>query len=477
MISRFSARRLLCCLMAALTFFGALSPALFQPADAVAVADDVLIASLGLLAMSWAGISFSSCAGAQTAVNSFLSSKPAAKLSLAGLMTKELVVDGSKLLLTSDVRDVFKSVLPDIRDFFKSDTLTDNGSGTLSGSLVVGASYSLIKISPDIYNNMSSSDFNAYLRPYCTLPAIPGIKYEILSSSSDGLRRSSVFEIFPGSDLKYMEIYNSSGTQYLGHIPMNSTFCLYVVPGTNIDDIKYFSVAYIDSSGQVQCYYTRGGIFPYAPTYRVISASDSISFNQSKEVDGSSALEILAPAPLNVVNPGGSSGGDGSQKPEIDFSKYGMFALEGLIGALLLTGDQAKKDPGLDPEQMVDQLKKAMESTQTEPKPDPDPQPDPDPDTPGGSSGTAPDFNGMMLPGLKDFFPFCIPFDLKKMMDALCADPVAPKFTFATSFLGQIYTVDIDLSAWDGVATTVRYMVVATYIVCLAVATRKFIKW
>ena len=88
-----------------------------------------------------------------------------------------------------------------------------------------------------------------------------------------------------------------------------------------------------------------------------------------------------------------------------------------------------------------------------------------------------PGFDDMMLPGLKDFFPFCIPFDMYDMMAALCADPEAPKFTFATSFLGHVYSVEIDLSAWDTVAATVRYMVVAIYIVALAVATRKFIKW
>lgn len=88
-----------------------------------------------------------------------------------------------------------------------------------------------------------------------------------------------------------------------------------------------------------------------------------------------------------------------------------------------------------------------------------------------------PEFEGMMLPGLKDFFPFCIPFDMYDMMAALCADPEAPKFTFATSFLGHIYSVEIDLAAWNTVAVTVRYMVVAIYIVALAVATRKFIKW
>lgn len=83
----------------------------------------------------------------------------------------------------------------------------------------------------------------------------------------------------------------------------------------------------------------------------------------------------------------------------------------------------------------------------------------------------------MMTPMIKDFFPFCIPGDIKKMIDALCAAPEAPKFTFATSFMGQVYSVNIDLSAWDGVATSVRYMVVAVYIAALAVATRKFIKW
>ena len=87
------------------------------------------------------------------------------------------------------------------------------------------------------------------------------------------------------------------------------------------------------------------------------------------------------------------------------------------------------------------------------------------------------DFGTYTTPTLRNFFPFCIPFDLYAMMQALCADPVAPSFTFATSFLGKVYTVNIDLSAWNGVAQNVRYMVVAIYIVALAVATRKFIKW
>lgn len=86
-------------------------------------------------------------------------------------------------------------------------------------------------------------------------------------------------------------------------------------------------------------------------------------------------------------------------------------------------------------------------------------------------------FDEYTTPTLRNFFPFCIPFDLYAMMRALCADPTPPVFTFATSFLGHVYEVEIDLSAWNGVAQTIRYMIVALYVVALAVSTRKFIKW
>ena len=122
MFSRFFSnihfRRVLCCLLALLTFGCCLSPAFVQPAEAVAVADDVLIASLALLATSWAGVTFATNGGANTAISNLLQSKPAVKLSLAGLITKNLVVEGTKLLLTRDVRDAFEPVLPEIKSFF-----------------------------------------------------------------------------------------------------------------------------------------------------------------------------------------------------------------------------------------------------------------------------------------------------------------------------------------------------------------------
>ena len=89
-----------------------------------------------------------------------------------------------------------------------------------------------------------------------------------------------------------------------------------------------------------------------------------------------------------------------------------------------------------------------------------------------------PSFSDLQIPSLQDFFPFCIPFDLLDMMRALNASPVAPSFTFACPLPGGgVYYVNIDLSAWNSVAATIRSVTMAIYVVALANSTRKFIKW
>ena len=86
-----------------------------------------------------------------------------------------------------------------------------------------------------------------------------------------------------------------------------------------------------------------------------------------------------------------------------------------------------------------------------------------------------------MLPyalNLTDFFPFCIPFDIYDFFSALIAAPEAPQFHWEIQDLsGRSYSIDIDLSCWDSLAATFRSMQLALFIVGLAVASRKFIKW
>lgn len=452
MISHFfkssSVCRVLCVILAALTLAFTLSPALVQPAEAVAVADDLTLA-LTLLFTSWAGITFASNAGAQTAVSNLLSSKPAVASSVAGLITKGLVTEGSKLLLTGDVCTAFRGMLTDIQDFFqvKSEAVSSAGGGMLADNIVLGVFYDVPLDGSEVY-----------------YPVGLFLDYDVrLLDTTSGKITSTYHNYYNFSseeaDLLVAPVYKTDGGS------QTSFFCRY----------------YRSSIANARVFAKDDTRYRYNKSYQIRfnSFSNSVSFNQSKYITGTEAEELSWPE-TTITNPTDPSSPteDGSE------NKIPVWPLGPQTSVITnaKTTDRADNDPGLDPEKMIEELRKLLQQQQPNPDPDPEPDPDPDPDpsdpdTPGGGDGTPPDFNGMMLPGLKDFFPFCIPFDLYNMMQALCAEPEAPKFQFATSFLGQVYTVDIDLSAWDNVAATIRYMVVAIYIVALAVATRKFIKW
>lgn len=112
------------------------------------MADDILIASLALLATSWAGVTFATNGGANTAISNLLQSKPAVKLSLAGLITKKLVVEGTKLLLTRDVRDAFETGLPEIKSFFQTESETaasTNRDSLPCGGMIISARGKTVK--------------------------------------------------------------------------------------------------------------------------------------------------------------------------------------------------------------------------------------------------------------------------------------------------------------------------------------------
>ena len=79
---------------------------------------------------------------------------------------------------------------------------------------------------------------------------------------------------------------------------------------------------------------------------------------------------------------------------------------------------------------------------------------------------------------LRDFFPFCIPFDIYDMLNAFDADPVAPYFELELSFgvLGS-YPVVIDLSAWNEAAEICRLFEFVVFCICLAAGTKKLLAW
>ena len=331
------------------------------------------------------------------------------------------------------------------------------GGGEFMSSFLIGQPYSI----------PHSPDTNAETLALAVYPVIDGSSFQIIRHLSSG-DSVSVYKISSTSPVLVSgpPVFGfSSGYSFFGaYISQSSSGLSGLAPVLRNPSGSYAIGSFPSSSKAL--YDSAEIVF--------LSAPDTVSFKQSKEIDGTQVTEI------KEVNWGITFVPDPSDPTEDPNSKvYSAYSIAELLRLLKLNNSD---DPGLDPEKMIEELRKLLQEQQTNPDPDPEPDPDPDPDpsdpdTSGGGDGTPPDFNGMMLPGLKDFFPFCIPFDLYDMMQALCAEPEAPKFTFATSFLGQVYTVDIDLSAWNNVAATIRYMVVAIYVVALAVATRKFIKW
>lgn len=106
------------------------------------------------------------------------------------------------------------------------------------------------------------------------------------------------------------------------------------------------------------------------------------------------------------------------------------------------------------------------------PNPEVNPNPDPAPDY---SDVNTQDYEV----NLSGIFPFCIPFDLVHLIEALKADPVAPVFEWPVKIgpLNFDETVVLDLSWMDPIMVVFRYGILISFIIGLILITRKLIKW
>ena len=80
---------------------------------------------------------------------------------------------------------------------------------------------------------------------------------------------------------------------------------------------------------------------------------------------------------------------------------------------------------------------------------------------------------------LKDFFPFCIPFDLFDIVTVFAAEPEAPVFEWPISVprWGFEYTLKVDLQEWEDIASLFRTLELTIFCVGLAIVTReKFLR-
>lgn len=80
--------------------------------------------------------------------------------------------------------------------------------------------------------------------------------------------------------------------------------------------------------------------------------------------------------------------------------------------------------------------------------------------------------------GIINKFPFCIPFDLIKVIKKMDSAATAPRFEFPFKFqrLGINETIVLDLSQFEKVAVVVRWFILVSYLLLLIYATRSLIK-
>ena len=150
--------------------------------------------------------------------------------------------------------------------------------------------------------------------------------------------------------------------------------------------------------------------------------------------------------------------------------------------------DLVKPNPGTDPEPDTKPDPGTDPEPDTKPAPGTDPEPDtkPDPGT-DPNPGTDPKPDTEIEPSqlevdLTTIFPFCIPFDLIKLLSVLDAEPETPVFDLnlpSLSASGEVVSNEftVDLSSFNGLMEIVRMGELLVFLIGLAVLTGHVIKW
>ena len=227
--------------------------------------------------------------------------------------------------------------------------------------------------------------------------------------------------------------------------------------------------------------------------------------------------ESIKPYSPDIIGPNGNQEGnydsDSNQyqvpdmKPQVDpgvQSGKPLTLQDWLNFANSVSNNNSNTNPLPDNKALFDDLINAIKKAIPNPNPNPDPDPDPDPDpyhppkpTPvpdpdyGDPNPDQPDFesetdipdpvdtgNPWVTPNLLDKFPFCIPKDMIDMVKGFkSADRTAPHISWNfKSPVGHVdYTFNLDLEDFEDVATLLRTLELAAFIVGLAFSTRYLI--
>ena len=257
-----------------------------------------------------------------------------------------------------------------------------------------------------------------------------------------------------------------------------ATFWFYRLYDTSLSTVRmYYNYTYFNNSVEQ---WTEGsnatyilGVNEYSLNFPVFSTEEAaLAYLQGVATDAPlnglcydyPALAEAVPSVLSAYASG------------VQVSPNSLPALNAAINAALeaLPEPAPAIDPAENTEAYVQAVTDAAVSVAPAPAPDPDPEPAPNPD---------PD-SGMEIVknyqfDLTQVFPFCLPFDLIRFLEALAAEPEAPRFEmpFVVPSLGIDITYVIDLSFMDDVMEIFRYCELVGFAFALIMLTPKMIKW
>lgn len=152
----------------------------------------------------------------------------------------------------------------------------------------------------------------------------------------------------------------------------------------------------------------------------------------------------------------------------------------------------AEKDTDTNTKTYVDTVTKVVTETVVKPdtdtgtEPGTETKPDTGTTTPGTGTGTGTDTDADPETDVENYkrdlrlvFPFCLPFDLIALLDALDAEPVTPcfDFPFVVDALDINMTIKLDLAFLDDVAEKIRLFETIGFVISLITVTHKMIKW
>ena len=263
------------CLFLALAFLLTAPGVVPVKTEANAAVADSGVLSLALLFLTWAGVSFAQSDQAVTATQKFLDSKVATASALAALITKNVLVEGTKLLLTGDVRTAFRNALPDIRSAFPSDTS--------SGSDFQGAYYNSLPLGVSLPTD-SSGRWSIYDFDGCTL-SIGGELYRgrIDKTSNgnlylDSLSSSKSLYIYNNGYSFKLDLRTVDGRVYFGYgrnyVEVSTPFIVLSGPSETFKYIQSGSVTGSASLGALESadLDESDKVYPIAPVTKVVSS-------------------------------------------------------------------------------------------------------------------------------------------------------------------------------------------------------------